>query len=136
MGDVDAIYYRSSLELRLMKHLDEHPDVLNWNSEEVVIPYVKPSNKPQKDWTVHRYFVDMAAKIRDRHGVVKTYLIEVKPKVQCFPPKAPKTRKQSARYLSEMLTYAVNQAKWEAATEFCKKQGWIFTVMTDEHLRF
>lgn len=131
VGDVEGIVYRSSLELRLMKHLDEHPDVLQWNSEEVVIPYVKPT-----DDRVHRYFVDMAAQIRDRHGNIKTYLIEVKPKAQCYPPPKPKTKKQNARYLGEMVTYAVNQAKWKAATEFCKKQGWEFTVMTDEHLRF
>ena len=131
VGDVNAIFYRSSLEYRLMKHLDAHPDVLAWNSEEIVIPYLKPT-----DGRVHRYFVDMVAKVKRHDGQIKTYLIEVKPYDQCFPPKQPKTRKQNARYLGEMMTYAVNQAKWKAAEEFCTKQGWEFTVMTDRELKY
>lgn len=131
VGDVNGIIYRSSLELRLMNHLDSHPDVLAWNSEEIVVPYIKPT-----DGRVHRYFVDMVARIRRQDGNEKTYLIEVKPASQCVPPKQPKTRKQNARFLGEMTTYAVNQAKWEAAREFCKKQGWEFTIMTDLELRY
>lgn len=131
VGDVNAIYYRSSLELRLMKHLDDHKDVLQWNSEEIVIPYVKPT-----DNRVHRYFVDMVARIRQQDGNIKTFLIEVKPEAQCLPPKPPKTRRQNMRYVTEMATFAVNQAKWKAAKEFCKKQGWEWLVMTDRELRY
>ena len=130
MGDVENIIYRSSLELRLMRHLDEHPEVKHWNSEEIVIPYIKPT-----DGKVHRYFVDMAA-IRERNGQRKTFLIEVKPYDECFPPKNPKTRKQQARYLAEALTYEVNQAKWKAAREFCAGRGWEFVVMTERELRY
>jgi len=137
VGDVKGIFYRSSLEYRLMKHLDSHPDVLQWNSEEIVIPYIKPQlNVDPQHWRVHRYFVDMAAKVKRADGTVKTYLIEVKPFSQCNEPPPPKTRKQNARYLGEMVTYRINQAKWDAAKAFCKKQGWEFLVMTDHDLKY
>ena len=33
------------------------------------------------------------------------------------------------------MTYVVNQAKWKAADEFCKKQNIEFIVLTEKHLK-
>ena len=38
------------------------------------------------------------------------------------------------RYLREVYTYGVNEAKWKAAEEYCKDSGWKFQILTEEHL--
>jgi hypothetical protein len=59
-------------------------------------------------------------------------IIEIKPKRQCSPPSKPK--KQTKGYLREAYEYAKNQAKWEAASEWCKDRGYIFKVFTEKEL--
>ena len=34
----------------------------------------------------------------------------------------------------ETLTYAKNQAKWEAARKYCDKNGWEFKILTEYEL--
>ena len=46
-------------------------------------------------------------------------IIEVKPKKQCSPPKEPK--RKTKRYLGEVKTWGINEAKWKYATEWCNK---------------
>jgi hypothetical protein len=53
VGDVNKIRFMSSWELQADKFLDDNPNVLRWSSEEIVIPYVKPT-----DGKVHRYYPD------------------------------------------------------------------------------
>tara|TARA_R110000765_G_scaffold9042_5_gene28595 strand:+ start:8386 stop:8736 length:351 start_codon:yes stop_codon:yes gene_type:complete len=93
-----------------------------WNSEEVVVPYISPV-----DLKYHRYFVDF--KIDFING--KTFLIEVKPKAQTLPPTS--TRK-TKRMLQEVMTYSVNQAKWDAASAYADKTGMEFAVWTEDSL--
>lgn len=59
-------------------------------------------------------------------------MVEIKPKVQTLPP-VPRSRK-TKRFLMEMSTYMVNDAKWAAARAFCATRGWDFIVLTEEHL--
>ena len=126
-GDANNIVYRSSWELRVMKYLDENPRVIWWASEELYIPYVSPV-----DNRVHRYFPDYLVKVKEQSGKIKTYVIEVKPKRQTMEPKVPKRKTKS--WLYEMKTYAVNQAKWKAAQEFCADRLIEFKVITEDHL--
>jgi hypothetical protein len=65
-------------------------------------------------------------------GKTKKYIIEVKPKKQTAPPKI-KSRVTKS-YLYEMRTYAVNQAKWKAAQEFCEDNGMQFKIITEKEL--
>ena len=126
VGDITNIVYRSSWERRLIKFLDENPSVLKWGSEEAVIPYVSPV-----DNKIHRYFTDAYAKIKTKTGI-KTYLIEVKPKHQTVPPKKPK--RMSKRYQEALKTYAINEAKWQAAKRVCDERDWNFLILTEDHL--
>ena len=57
-------------------------------------------------------------------------LIEVKPKKQTVEPKKRKTK----TYLQESMTFKINTSKWKAAENFCKKQGWKFLIMTEDHI--
>ena len=125
-GDTDNIVYRSSWELRTMKWLDEHPQVMYWASEEIAIPYVSPVDRK-----VHRYFPDFIAKMKRNDGTVMTYIIEVKPDAQT---KMPTQKRKTKNFIAEAATYAVNQEKWRAADIFCQEHGWKFIVITEKHL--
>jgi hypothetical protein len=128
-GDPTNIIYRSSWEKRVMLWLDKHSQVVSWSSEEVVVPYKSPA-----DGRFHRYFVDFYAQIRGKDGKLNSYLLEIKPKKQATEPEI-KSR-ITKQYINEVVTYAINQAKWKAATEYCKDRGWEFKVLTEDHLNF
>lgn len=127
MGDPTDIIYRSGWELRLMRFLDEHIKVLEWGSEELIIPYRSPI-----DGKVHRYFTDFVVRQINSNGIKETIVIEVKPKSQTMPPE--KKTRITKGYINEVKTWGVNQAKWQAAEDFCKDKGWKFQIMTEEHL--
>jgi hypothetical protein len=63
-------------------------------------------------------------------------MIEVKPFAQTQPPIPPKrmTKKGEQRMLEETQTYATNISKWEAAKEFCRRQGWDFMILTEHEI--
>ena len=125
-GNANNIIYRSLWELRVMKYLDDHPEVIWWASEELIIPYYSPIDNKK-----HRYFPDFVAKMKRKDGTVMTYVIEVKPEIQT---KQPEQKRKTKKYIQESMTYIINQSKWKAATEFCKDHGWEFKIITEKHL--
>ena len=125
--DYKKIIYRSSWEARVMDWLDRDPNVIQWGSEETIIPYLSPVDNR---W--HRYFPDFVVRRRTKDNTTKTIMIEVKPKKQTLEPQ--KKKRITKQYINEVTTYAVNQAKWKAATEFCLDHGWEFTLMTEDDL--
>jgi hypothetical protein len=126
-GDPSNIIYRSLWELRLMTYLDGHQDVLEWASEEFCIPYRSPI-----DNRTHRYFPDFWVKQRSRNGDIEVKVIEVKPAKQSAPPKV--QNRATKKYINEVVTWGVNQAKWRAAEAYCKERNWQFVVMTEKEL--
>lgn len=127
MGDPINIVYRSGWEKRVMEWADTQPGVVRWSSEEIVIPYKSPV-----DNKYHRYFVDFYVETVGRDGQTRKLLLEVKPKAQTLEPK--KQSRKTKRYITEVVTYGVNQAKWKAADEYCKDKGWEFMLITEEQL--
>lgn len=124
VGDFNKIVYRSSWEHEFCKFLDNNPNVLRWASEEIVIPYVKPT-----DGQVHRYYPDFYMEYKDKEGVLIKEVIEVKPKAQTQPPKT--VGKNKKQQLYESITFAINIAKWKAAQQFCDKYGLRFRIITE-----
>ena len=87
-GDPTQVIYRSLWERKLMVYCDKNTSVIEWGSEEIIIPYRSP-----KDGRIHRYFPDFYMKVKQRDGTNKKFVIEVKPKAQCKEPvKNPKRR--------------------------------------------
>lgn len=127
IGNPTNIVYRSGWEKRVMEWADGNPNVLRWCSEEVIIPYLSPI-----DNRYHRYFVDFFVEAKGRDGSIRKMLIEVKPKAQTQEPK--KQSRKTKRYITEVMTYGINQAKWNAAEEYCKDRGWEFRVITESDL--
>jgi hypothetical protein len=132
-GNPSNIIYRSLLERRFMVYLDKNPSVLKWSSEEIIIPYVSPV-----DNRVHRYFPDFYMKYKNKQNMIVEELIEVKPFSQCSPPnpkkKLTKTGRTSKRYLKEVQTYMVNDAKWTQAMSFCKDRQWKWRILTEKDI--
>ena len=126
-GDYRNIIYRSSWERVFMSYCDKNDNIIEWGSEEVIIPYRSPL-----DNRLHRYFPDFYIKVKDRSGVSKKYIIEIKPKRQCTEPKIQKTKNR--KYIREVMEYAKNQAKWGAAKEFCKDRMMEFKILTEDNL--
>jgi hypothetical protein len=57
-------------------------------------------------------------------------VIEIKPKHQTQPPKS----KNKKVLLEESITFAINQAKWKAAENFCADRKWKFVILTEDQL--
>jgi hypothetical protein len=123
VGNVNAIYYRSSLELRVFIWCDRNSSITKWTSEEVVIPYKCPI-----DNNMHRYFVDLLIEFKNNEKM----LVEIKPERFTKPPKKGKSDK---RYLKETIEYARNMAKWEQASDFAKKNNIEFAVWTEKTIK-
>ena len=126
-GNPTNIIYRSRWEYLVMNRFDNDPNVVSWGSEEIIIPYRSPV-----DNRVHRYFVDFIATFINKDGIKKTVLIEVKPAAQTKPPAVQNTK--TRRYITEVMTWGVNDAKWKAAREYCLDRGWEFIIMTEKEL--
>ena len=116
-GNADNIICRSSWERKFCRYCDLNENILEWGSEEFWIPYISPVDR-----RVHKYFPDFIIKVKENTGHIKTYVVEVKPK------------RQTKSYLYECQMYAVNQAKWIAAKEFCLDNGVEFKIITENEL--
>jgi len=127
MGDPNNIICRSSWERVFCNWCDKREDVVKWASEEFSIPYVSP-----KDNRVHRYYPDYLIEVKETSGKIKKYIVEVKPKKQTLPPKKP--QRQTKSFIMETVTYAVNQAKWNAARDFALDNGCEFKIITEDEL--
>ena len=122
-GDSRNVVFRSSWEYKFMQWCDSRSVVEEWGSEEIAIPYISPV-----DGKRHKYYPDFYVKVRG-----KKYIVEVKPFRQT---KEPKTQKRMTKsYINEVFTWGVNQAKWKAATEFCKDYGMEFMLITEKELK-
>lgn len=127
------IMYRSSWELTMMMWLDKHPFVLQWASESNNIQYKNPLTNR---WSI--YIPDFVIIYADGSGNGNTHceMVEVKPKKECpgHQPVSKRTGRNLKVSQETRMAQAVNQAKWEAALQYCQKMGWKFRVITEESL--
>jgi hypothetical protein len=126
-GDPTNIVYRSLWERTFMRYCDTNENILEWFSEEIAVPYRSPI-----DNKIHRYFPDFYIKVKESNGSIKKYLIEIKPKKQTIEPQVQKRKTKG--YIYEVYEYAKNQAKWNAAKEWCADKGYEFKVLTEDDL--
>jgi len=126
-GNPTQIVYRSLWERKYMVFCDNTPYILEWGSEEVIIPYRSPIDK-----RVHRYYPDFYIKVRGKGGKISKYIVEIKPKKQTKPPYG--KDKRTAAYKREALTFAVNRSKWDAAENYCDNRQMKFLILTEDHL--
>ena len=128
-GDPTNVIYRSLWERKVMVYCDSNPAILEWGSEEMVVPYKSPI-----DGKYHRYFPDFYLKYNDKNDNVRKLIVEVKPKKYTKPPiKNPK--RKTLKWKNEVLQYVKNEAKWKAAREWTSKRGMEFTILTEDFIR-
>lgn len=120
-GDITKIFARSSWELHVMKFLDSSAAVIKWGSEELVIPYIKPT-----DGKVHKYYPDFVVIYRDANGGIRKEILEVKPLKESLA--------ESAKSIHDKVALAINIAKWNAAEAFAAQNGMTFRVLTEKSL--
>jgi len=118
--------YRSGWELKFFRWCDDNPNVVEWASESVIIPYTNPI-----DGKVHRYYTDGVIAIKELDKIVK-YIIEIKPSSQLSAPVRGRKRQNTVLY--ENYRYVQNQSKWKAAKTWCEKHGYKFLILTEKEL--
>lgn len=127
-GDPTNIVYRSSYELKFMQYCDLTESVISYQSEEFWIPYRSPL-----DGKTHRYFPDFFLKYKDKDGKMRNLVVEIKPAKELkMPDTNPKRRTKSWAYSVKM--WAINQAKWSAAKEWCADHNYEFRIFTEKEL--
>ena len=126
-GNPSRIVYRSLWEKKYMKYCDHTSSILEWGSEEIIIPYRSPI-----DNRVHRYYPDFYIKVLEKSGKTSKYIVEIKPKKQTKPPYG--KDKRTVAYKREALTFEKNRAKWNAAEDFCEDSQMKFLILTEDHL--
>lgn len=111
--------YRSSWEFAFCRFCDEHPNVTQWSSESIKIPYRNPLTGKK---TI--YVPDFLVAFTDAKGKSRVELIEVKPENQTKRERLGRSRANQAHWI-------VNQAKWEAAAAWSKQKGIFFRVINE-----
>jgi len=126
-GDPQNIVYRSLWERKFMYFCDNNKNILNWSSEEIIVPYYSIDGK------IHRYYVDFWIKIKTKTGI-EEYLIEIKPLKQCLKPNIKNKENPSKKELNELKKWNINKLKWSHAKKFAEQKNWKFKILTEKHL--
>lgn len=116
------ITYRSSWEFSFCNFCDTNPSIQRWASEAIKIPYRNPLTGKQ---TV--YVPDFFIQYLDKNNKMQVELIEIKPASQQLQEKVGKSKVNQAMFIK-------NQAKWAAASIYCKHQGIKFRVLNENDL--
>lgn len=117
-----APMYRSSWEMTFMLFCDNNPAIQQWASEPLKIPYRDPLTGKQ---TV--YVPDFLIKYVDKNNKAHVELVEIKPAKQTLKEKVGKNPYDQAQFVK-------NQAKWAAASNWCKNQGIRFRIINENDI--
>jgi hypothetical protein len=104
-----------------MNFCDNNPNVVNWGSEVLRIPYYNPITKKN---TI--YVPDFIVAYIDRNGRPHTEVIEIKPLKEAVMERARSPR--------DKVMLAINMAKWTAAQAFCANNNLVFRLVTEQQL--
>jgi hypothetical protein len=133
LGDQTKVIFRSSWEFKIMKYCDLSPHINEWSSEPIGIKYVSPLDNKE-----HRYYVDFYIRVVKPNGESVKYLAEVKPtKDYLNKPvmEGRKTPKRMSRYVEEMKTYIVNNAKFHSAEKYANSLGMVFIKINENNIK-
>ena len=108
---------------------DKHPEVVWWQSEEIIVPYFDTMTRKNR-----RYFPDFVFERNNKYKDRCIYMVEVKPYCQTIEP-IMKKGKAKKTMLNEVTTYATNTSKWKHARTYCEKMKWEFIIVTENELK-
>ena len=110
------IIYRSSYEKKFIYWLESQSKVIRWGSECVCIPYIYTDGKK------HSYYPDYYVEFQNGDKIEKL-IVEIKPYNQTQPP----VNENSWAHKE----WTRNSCKWNAAMDFCKRNGYVFKILTE-----
>lgn len=113
--------YRSGWELQVMRMCDSHPSITAWASEPIRIPYQNPITGKATT-----YVPDFLMVYLDANGTQHAEIIEVKP--------AKEQPWMTGGGKKAQLARIMNEAKWKAASQWCKQQGINFRIITENEI--
>lgn len=115
-------YWRSSWEFNFCSFCDTNASIQKWASEAIRIPYRDPLTGKN---TV--YVPDFFIQYLDKNNNMIVELIEIKPASQTLIERTGKSKYNQSQFIK-------NQAKWAAASLYCKQQGIRFRILTEADL--
>lgn len=139
-GNYKNIVYRSLWELKSFKWCDTNSHIIQWSSEEIIIPY-----RCETDYKMHRYYMDLWVKLDkpDVRGNTEM-IIEVKPHNEHCPKchnrqvckyglKTPLkyTPRKTKSWYKKQRTWIKNQSKWKASRKYASDRGWSFVILDE-----
>ena len=113
--------YRSGWEFTFMQFCDNNRNIIKWASESIRIPYRHPFTGK-----ITTYVPDFFVMYENKYGQKHVEIVEIKPKKQSLV--------ESKANANARAVVAVNHAKWAAANAYCKGQGMVFRVITEDDL--
>lgn len=113
--------YRSGWEWSFFQFCDTNDNVLQWASESISIPYRNPVTGKMS-----MYVPDIFMTYRTKHNKVCAEVVEIKPRKQSLIEGRMSDR--------DRAVVAINHAKWDAASKWCKKAGLVFRVITENDM--
>ena len=144
LNNLGGLYYRSSLEKKMMIFLDNSEGIRMWSAESVEIPYYSNEFKNGDLIQIQRrYYPDFYYEMQSSSGIKKV-IAEVKSKSEYddalmverglfkVPEGTSLKKLQSLEYRFKMAQK--NSDKWKTMVEFCRLKGFEFIVITDEIL--
>lgn len=114
--------YRSSWELVFMQFCDNNKHITHWASESIVIPYKHPFTGK-----ITNYYPDFFVVYENKHGKRLAEVVEIKPRKQSLIESKAASQK-------DRMVVAINHAKWQAATAYCRANGFVFRVITEDDI--
>jgi hypothetical protein len=114
--------YRSSWEMVFMQFCDNNKHITHWASESIAIPYRHPFTGK-----ITNYVPDFFVVYENKHGKRLAEVVEIKPRKQSLIESKAASQK-------DRMVVAVNHAKWQAATAYCRANGFVFRVINENDI--
>lgn len=146
LNNQGGIYYRSSWEKKIITWLDNKPEIVQWGSECLRIPYqMTHVNEGTMKIKEHSYYPDFFYQIKLSNGSIKSVVAEVKPKADYndaimfsegkfdIPQNITLKKLQSLEYRFKMGQK--NYEKWQTMIKWCDLKGYDFIIITEDTLK-
>jgi hypothetical protein len=144
LNDYGGLWYRSSLEKRIMVWLDLKEEIIKWGAECLRVPYqLKKVKNGDILLEQHSYYPDFYYEMKS-NNVIKKIVVEVKPMKEyedailfekgLFKVSENLTSKKLKNLEYRFKNAQKNCEKWQTMIKWCEKKGYEFIVITENHL--
>ncbi len=138
-----GLYYRSSLENKIMVWLDNSKNIRLWSAEHLAIPYQLVHNVSGIPTVKsHVYYPDFYYELVREDDSIRKVVVEVKPQSEYsdailftegkfhIPENASLKKLRNIEYRFKMAQK--NAEKWKSMIKWCNMKGFEFIIVTEE----